>query len=168
MVLGNQVEWALHCMSILAALPPGVLASASVLAELHALPKPYLQKSLQALAATGLVETVPGPKGGYRLARPAEAITFLDVVEAVEGKQRSFRCTEIRRQGPCGSPPKAGDPICQIADVMYQADEAWRATLRRRTLADLQSELADALSPEQVARSEAWLAPRLHASKPGP
>jgi Rrf2 family protein len=136
-----------------------------VLASLHDLPKPYLQKSLQALAASGLVETVPGPKGGYRLARPPEAITFLDVVEAVEGKQRSFRCTEIRRQGPCAAPPRPGDRVCAIAAVMYDADEAWRATLRRRTLADLQAELSDVLTPEQRARSEAWLAPRLHTPK---
>jgi Rrf2 family protein len=149
-------------MAILAALPPGVLAPAAVLAEMYALPKPYLAKSLQAMAGAGLVETVPGPKGGYRLGRPAEAISFLDVVEAVEGKQRSFRCTEIRRQGPCGSPPKPGDAICQIADVMYQADEAWREVLRRRTLADLRAELEVALPPETVARAEAWLAPRVN------
>jgi Rrf2 family protein len=166
MVLGSQVEWALHCMSILAALPAGALAPAGVLAEMYELPKPYLAKSLQALAAAGLVQTVPGPRGGYRLGRPADAISFLDVVEAVEGKQRSFRCTEIRRQGPCGSPPKAGDPICQIADVMYQADEAWREVLRGRTLAGLQAELATTLAPEQLARAEAWLGTRLNLARP--
>ena len=162
MVLGSQVEWALHCMAILAALPPGALAPAAVLAEMYELPKPYLAKSLQAMAGAGLVETVPGPKGGYRLARPADAITFLDVVEAVEGKQRSFKCTEIRRQGPCAGKPRPGDPVCQIAGVMYQADEAWRAVLRARTLAALRAELDTVLPAEALAKAEAWLAPRLN------
>ena len=166
MVLGSQVEWALHSMSLLAALPPGALAPAAVLAEMYDLPKPYLAKSLQAMAASGLVETVPGPRGGYRLARSPEAITFLDVVEAVEGKQRSFRCTEIRRQGPCAAPARPGDPLCAIAGVMFQADEAWREVLRRRTLADLQSELATVLPADTVARAEAWLGPRLNLPKP--
>jgi Rrf2 family protein len=152
-------------MAILAALPPGVLAPAAVLAELYALPKPYLAKSLQALAGAGLVETVPGPKGGYRLGRAAEAISFLDVVEAVEGKQRSFRCTEIRRQGPCASASTPRTAVCQIADVMYQADEAWREVLRRRTLADLRAQLQVELPAEVVARVEAWLGPQLNVPK---
>jgi Rrf2 family protein len=165
MVLGNQVEWALHSMSILASLPTGVLASAATLAELYELPKAYLQKSLQALSAAGLVETVPGQKGGYRLARPAEAITFLDVVEAVEGKQVSFRCAEIRRQGPCAAPVRPGDRLCDIAAIMYEADEAWRASLRRHTLASLQAQLAEKLTPEVRQRTEAWLAPRLNVPR---
>jgi Rrf2 family protein len=152
-------------MSILASLPAGAMASAATLAELYELPKAYLQKSLQAMSAAGLVETVPGPKGGYRLARPAGTITFLDVVEAVEGKQRSFRCTEIRRQGPCASPAKPGDRICEIASIMYQADEAWRASLRRHTLADLQAQLAETLTPEVRQRAEAWLTPRIAMPK---
>jgi Rrf2 family protein len=166
MVLGSQVEWALHCMSILAALPEGALAPAAVLAEMYELPKPYLAKSLQALAGTGLVESVPGPRGGYRLGRPADAISFLDVVEAVEGKQRSFRCTEIRRQGPCAAPVRPGDGVCQIARTMYEADEAWREVLRQRTLAGLQAELATVLAPEQLARAEAWLGTRLNLARP--
>lgn len=166
MVLGSQVEWALHCMSILAALPEGALAPAAVLAEMHDLPKPYLAKSLQALAGAGLVETVPGPRGGYRLGRPADAISFLDVVEAVEGKQRSFRCTEIRRQGPCASPARPGDALCNIAHTMFEADDAWREVLRKRTLAGLQAELEQTLSPEQRARAEAWLGTRLNLARP--
>lgn len=163
MVLGGQVEWALHCMSLLAALPPGALAPAAALAEIHELPKPYLQKALQAMAAAGLVETVPGPKGGYRLARDAAAITFLDVVEAVEGKQRSFRCTEIRRQGPCAPAKVTG--ICEVAGVMYEADEAWRAVLRAQTLAALRDRLQTTLDPALRARMEAWFGPRLNLPK---
>ena len=48
----------------------------------------------------GVLETVKGPRGGYRLARPAAEITVLDVVEAIDGDEPAFRCTEIRRRGP--------------------------------------------------------------------
>ena len=55
------------------------------LAEYHAVPGPYLAKHLQALTRAGVLESVPGPKGGYRLARPADEITMLEVVEAIDG-----------------------------------------------------------------------------------
>ena len=44
---------------------------ATRLAEYHGVPAPYLAKHLQALSRAGIVESSPGPRGGYRLARPA-------------------------------------------------------------------------------------------------
>src|SRR6201746_914210 len=96
MILKSQVEWALHCCAILAAVPSGRYLSTKALAEFHGLPKEYLAKALQSLSQAGLVSTTLGPSGGYRLARPASELTFLDIVEAVEGKSRTFVCTNIR------------------------------------------------------------------------
>lgn len=86
MILGNQVEWALHCVMILASAPEGKLLSSKALAEFHGVPKEYLAKCLQLLSQAGLVNTSPGPRGGYSLARKPNKISFLDIVEAVEGK----------------------------------------------------------------------------------
>ena len=55
MQLKNQVEWALHCCSILASLPEGRYLDTKSLAELHGVPKEYLSKALQALAKAGIV-----------------------------------------------------------------------------------------------------------------
>ena len=49
------------------------------------LPKQYLTKIFALLARADLVTAVRGKKGGYRLARPPDRITALEVVEAVEG-----------------------------------------------------------------------------------
>src|SRR3954447_7011793 len=100
MQLGEGVEWALHCCTLLAVVPSGRAMPASRLAEYHGVPPAYLAKHLQALAQAGIVESVPGRKGGYRLIRPADQITLLEVVDAVEGTGPAFRCTEIRRRGP--------------------------------------------------------------------
>src|SRR6266508_5269600 len=100
MRLGEGVEWALHCCTLLAVLPPDQAMPASRLAEYHGVPGAYLAKHLQALSQAGIVEAVPGRRGGYRLARRPDEITLLDVVDAVEGAEGSFRCTEIRRRGP--------------------------------------------------------------------
>src|SRR4051795_8446042 len=99
MQLGQGVEWAVHCCTVLAMVPPDRTLPAARLAEYHGVPPAYMAKHLQALAQAGIVESVSGRRGGYRLARPADKISVLDVVVAVEGDRPAFRCTEIRRRG---------------------------------------------------------------------
>jgi len=158
--LGNQVEWALHCLSVLASAPEGKFVPAQVLSEFHRIPKEYLSKALQELAKAGIVEGKLGPKGGYRLARPADRITFLDVVEAVEGNTHSFRCTEIRRNIPA-TPKNLPEGPCVIADVMYRAEHAWRVVLRETTIADIHTRLDEDVSPKVLEKSKAWLLKQL-------
>ncbi|MBB3317626.1 Rrf2 family protein [Rhizobium sp. BK181] len=137
MNLKSQVEWALHCCAILAGLPEGRYLSTKALAEFHGLPKEYLSKALQGLSQAGLVHTTLGPTGGYRLARTPAELTFLDIVEAVEGKARTFVCNNIRANNPCRPPGYCEDQPCAVARIMWEADEAWRDKLRSVRLSDL-------------------------------
>lgn len=100
MKLGDGVEQAIHSVGMLAGLSEGGVLSAAALAEFHGVSTSYLLKHLQSLSSAGIVATVPGPKGGYRLARTTDRITLLDIVLAVEGPQPAFRCAEIRQRGP--------------------------------------------------------------------
>ena len=77
MKLGEGLEWSLHCCTVLGSLPPGVALPASRLAEFHDVPPAYLAKQLQAMSRAGIVETTPGRRGGYRLARPAGEVSLL-------------------------------------------------------------------------------------------
>ena len=97
-----------------------------------ACPSAYLAKHLQALARAGVLETVKGPRGGYRLARPPPRSRVLDVVEAIDGDEPAFRCTR--------DPPPRSDARCRRASTrtpcgihraFTRADEAWRAELAR-------------------------------------
>ena len=100
MRLSEGVEWGLHCVVLAAMLPADAALPAGRLAEYHDVPGAYLAKHLQALSRGGILEALSGPRGGYRLARPAEEISVLDAVEALEGCEPAFRCTEIQRRGP--------------------------------------------------------------------
>ena len=105
---------------------------------MHGVSETYLLKHLRALAAASVIDAVPGPRGGYRLARDPARITLLDIVEAIDGREPAFVCREIRRRGP----GKAKDPCvykadCFIKTRMIAAEEAWRAVLKQQTLADL-------------------------------
>lgn len=157
MRLSEGVEWAAHCVVLLTSLPERAALPAGRLAEYHDLPGPYLAKSLQALAAAGIVASVPGRYGGYHLARPADEITLLDVVIAIDGDQPLFRCTEIRRRGPAKTTPRAYPPMCGIAAAMSRAEDAWRAELQATTIADLAAGALRDTPQQALGESTVWL-----------
>ena len=157
MQLGEGVEWAVHCCTILAVLPEGASLPSARLAEYHEVAPAYLAKHLQALREAGIVASSTGRRGGYRLARPADQISLLDVVVAVEGPQRAFRCTEIRQKGPAAVPGHRYPKPCGIAAAMYEAEDAWRAVLAHHTVADMLGEALTNSRPEALEQGATWL-----------
>jgi len=157
MQLGEGVEWALHAVVVLAVVPSDSTLPAARLAEYHGVPPAYLAKHLQALSQAGIVESVAGRRGGYRLARPAAAITVLDVVQAVEGSAPAFRCTEIRQRGPAAVASREYRAPCSITKVMRAAEAAWREQLASVSVLDLVIEVAGAASPVAIRKSSAWM-----------
>jgi len=97
MKMSAGVEWAVHCCILLSQADGPVPVQR--LAEYHGVSRTYLAKHLQQLSRAGLVASSEGRAGGYALTRAAAEITVLEVVEAIEGDEPSFRCTEIRQIG---------------------------------------------------------------------
>jgi Rrf2 family protein len=157
MKLSEGIEWGLHCATLVAVLPPEATLPAARLAEYHGVPAPYLAKHLQALSRAGIFESVPGPAGGYRLARPAAEVTVIDVIEAIDGVEPAFRCTEIRRRGPAAVPAREYRLPCSIHAALDRADAAWRAELRATTLADLVRQVMANASPQALVKGAVWL-----------
>lgn len=168
MKLGDGVEQAIHSAAMLAGLADDGVLSAAALAEFHGVSTSYLLKHLQALSNAGILKTLPGPKGGYRLARPAERITLLDIVVAVEGLEPAFRCKEIRRRGP--SPPAAHllTKPCGINAAMLRAERAYRNELQRVSIADILTDLKQEDDGSIAARGCAFLAIHERRSGAGP
>lgn len=149
--LGDGVEAALHCAAVLAELPEDKVLSGRDLATLHGLSESYLLKHMRALTAAGVTEAVPGPRGGFRLARAPGQISLLDVVEAVDGPGPAFVCREIRRKGDVTSnDPCAYRRDCFIKRRMMTAEEAWRASLRGQSLTDLMADARAEIGPENM------------------
>jgi Rrf2 family protein len=84
MQIPRKIEYALRAMIHLADNPDGV-ARGTEIAHLEHIPKYYLEKVIRDLMRRGLVRARRGPGGGYQLARPADTISFRDIIEAVEG-----------------------------------------------------------------------------------
>jgi Rrf2 family protein len=157
MLLRNQVEWAIHCCAVMVGLPEGEYLATKTLAEFHGVPKEYLSKALQALAQAGLVIGTLGPTGGYRLAKDPKNISFLDIVEAIEGKKKTFECEEIRNNSPCLKGKKKQGGVCAVARVMYRADEAWRKELRSKTLEELAKDVIASVPEDILQANYKWL-----------
>lgn len=157
MQMSEGVEWAIHACVLLAVVPDDNVLPAARLAQYHELPPAYMAKHLQALSAAGIVTSVPGRRGGYRLARPAADVTVLDIVRAVEGSAPAFRCSEIRQRGPAAVARSEYRTPCGIARVMWDAEAAWRDVLAATTVQDLLLGVVGEASPVSIRRGAAWL-----------
>jgi Rrf2 family protein len=138
--MNEGVEWAIHVCLLLHWLQEDDPTPVPVarLAEAYDLPAPYLGKQVQAMTRAGITESVPGKNGGVRIARPADRITLMDLVAAIEGPEEAFVCTEIRRDGMNADlPARSFTKPCSVAHAMRQAELAWRRELAATSIADL-------------------------------
>jgi Rrf2 family protein len=171
---GSGVEYGLHCLLLLVDREQDAAPSSKDLAEFQGLSPSYVAKLFTRLEKAGLVRSVEGLGGGFRLARPAREITVLDVVDALEGDKPLFRCRDVRDECVLydGSPPDwgAGD-VCTIHAVMLEAEARMRDALAARTLADIDTVVAGKLGDGFARRTTAWfdernLARRSRAGRP--
>jgi DNA-binding IscR family transcriptional regulator len=84
------------------------------------LPVPFVRELLTQLEKSGVIVAGEGIKGGWRLSRPPQQITVLDIVEATHGEDPLFECREIRGRcalWPNGNSPRAArSGVCEIVD----------------------------------------------------
>lgn len=91
MQMSNTVEYALRAVVWLADNPENSHTSTAI-AEATQMPSSYLSKILKGLARADIVSGQRGVHGGYTLARDADGLTILEVVNAVEPVQRIRSC----------------------------------------------------------------------------
>lgn len=92
MQVTRAADYAVRVTVHLATLPTGARASRAALARAADAPQTFVAKILQQLADAQIVRSHAGRAGGFELARPADAVSVLDVVTAVEGPLCLNRC----------------------------------------------------------------------------
>ena len=90
MKYSNATNYALHTMVHLIRLPQNSTIGVQELAEFQKLSPTYLSKILTKLTKGGLIESTPGAKGGYKISKSPNEISFLDVIIAIEGDSKLF------------------------------------------------------------------------------
>jgi Rrf2 family protein len=158
---GAGAEYALHSLLILATADAPM--SVMDLARFQEIPERSLAKMFTRMRQAQLVVGTEGIAGGFALARSAEHIRVLDVLDAVDPDRQLFACGEIRRN--CAlfgeNPPEwttAGS--CRIDSFMGQAEVVLREFLASKTLAELVCEFNCKAPPEFAAESSGWFQDR--------
>jgi Rrf2 family transcriptional regulator, cysteine metabolism repressor len=106
------------------------------IAERHGIPSPFLVQIFQELKRAGLVTSVRGAAGGYRMLRPAEDLTLAELLDVVEGSGEP---------SPCAANDSPLSPV--LTEVCQELAAVRRERLEAITLADLLERSAVALDP---------------------
>ena len=158
MRLTHLADYAVVIMTAAARREAGARLSASELAQETGVPLPTTQKLMGRLAAEGLLTSARGVSGGFALARPAEAITLADIVEAVEGPIAMTVCSGHEGPSDC-----ALDAHCKVKPHMGVVGNAVRGALGAVSLADL---CAPAEAGAQYSSAKEHLAPAFAGAQP--
>jgi len=132
MKLTRAASYAIHAMAYMASQKTNdqPMASHNIAAAVKGIPKRFLLKVLKPLVSANVLRSIKGPHGGYRLARPANDISVLEILEAVDGPIRGNSSFSEEKNGALNDKL---DNICQGA-----ADQM-RKHLQKVRLSDLAS-----------------------------
>lgn len=145
-MLSQKCKYALQALLVLAREKTDNLLLVSDIAERENLPKKFLEAILLELNRNGLVRSRRGRGGGYALAKPADLITFGQVVRIMDGPLAPLACVSVnyyRRCDECHD-----EQACEIRKVMRRVRDAIAAELDGTSLAQA---LADGKAPQAAA-----------------
>ncbi len=128
MKMSRTVEYAVQAMLQLAEHEPGVPIPCSRLAAAGQMPERFLLQILRNLVTHGILASTRGVEGGYTLERPADQISLLEVIEAIDGPLGGA-LTAVK-----GLPPETQQ---RLLAVLQKVSEQARRSLSEVKLADL-------------------------------
>lgn len=133
-MISQKAKYALRALSALARAEAGEPLQISDIAERQHIPKKFLEQILLDLKRHGLVASRRGKQGGYLLLKPADQITYGEVLRLIDGPIAPLPClslTAYRRCEDCN-----GESECEVRHVFARVADETRAVLFSTTIAD--------------------------------
>lgn len=128
--ISRKIDYGLRAVVFLASLDPGTIVPFREIAREMMIPEDFLAKILKTLVDQNLVKSSRGPHGGYSLARSANEVSFLEVIEAVEGPVAINVCLD--NDDPC-----ARNRACTMAGVWRRGQEKMLEVYRETRISQL-------------------------------
>jgi len=104
MNLSNTARYAIRVVSYMAYSKGDIYSASSLIKKMNISDK-YLKRILTTLSKNGIIQSIQGRYGGFRLSKSIEKISICDIVTAVENKEKYFGCVlgfdECSDQNPC-------------------------------------------------------------------
>ncbi|MEX2263007.1 MAG: Rrf2 family transcriptional regulator [Bryobacteraceae bacterium] len=141
--LSKKADYGLIALKHLAAASNGGSCSAKEIADAYGIPSPLLAKILQKLTRAGLLRSLAGTNGGYRLARPPASISALEVIRTIDGPIILTAC--FTAHGQCDQSVK-----CSVREPLRKVHEGILKLLDSITI----SEMSKTDEPEPRAAHE--------------
>ncbi|BBH22875.1 Rrf2 family transcriptional regulator [Paenibacillus baekrokdamisoli] len=136
MKYSKATNYALHTMVYLVVAPKGKTIGVRPLADIQSVSPTYLSKILTKLVKAGLIESTPGVNGGYKLSTK-EDISFLSIIQAVEGTDSLFDCGLGH--------DRESNRDCFIQHIMMNAEHEMEHYLKERTIQELADKVDESL-----------------------
>lgn len=133
-LISQKAKYALRALVALVRSPAGEPVMISEISREQGIPKKFLEQILLELKRAGIVMSRRGRLGGYELLRPAEKITFGEVLRLIDGPIAPLPCLSkiaYRRCEDCKQ-----EDTCEIRHVFARVTLATRDVLDNTTLAD--------------------------------
>jgi Rrf2 family protein len=133
-MISQKAKYALRALVALAKQPPGAPTFIGDIADSENIPKKFLEQILLDLKRHGLVLSKRGKAGGYGLLRPADTISFGEVLRIIDGPIAPLPCLSkmaYRRCDDCSD-----EATCEVRKVFAHVADATRDVLDRTTIAD--------------------------------
>lgn len=166
--LGKNVEYAIHSLVYLIDIPEDSTITVRDLANFQNISETYLAKAFTKLKKAGIVRSNIGVKGGFKLARPATEISFLDIVLAVEGEISFFECNEIRSNcvliDKQNLPWKKGN-YCAIHLAMIETENKIKESLQEKTVQWVYDTIHRQYGQEMIDKTQNWFQENVFKTK---
>ncbi len=137
--LSKKADYGLIAMKHLANHREAAACSASEIAEGYGISSMLMAKVLQKLAKQNLVVAKHGASGGYQLAKPADRISALDVITAIDGPVLITSC--VTNHGNCDATDR-----CSIKEPLRRVNESILGVLSTVTIAQLSEDAPEPAS----------------------
>jgi Rrf2 family protein len=137
-MISQRAKYAFRALGFLARAEQGLPVQIPEIAEKQKIPKKFLEQILLELKRAGILESRRGKQGGYLLARPADEITYGEVLRLVDGPVALLPCLSLIAYRPCEDCD--GETDCEIRRVFARVAEETRAVLLTTSLASAAAE----------------------------
>lgn len=133
-MISQKAKYALRALSVLARADPNEPVLISDIATRQNIPKKFLEQILLDLKHQGIVVSRRGKQGGYLLLKPANTITFGEILRLIDGPIAPLPCLSITAYRKCDDCD--GEQNCEIRHVFARVADVTRDVLFSSTIAD--------------------------------
>jgi len=146
-MLSQKAKYGIKALSALARAPHGTPVQISALAVDEHIPHKFLEAILLSLRNHGIVRSKKGKGGGYELLKPADQITYGEIIRILDGPLAPVPCTSVTAYVKCSDCPDEG--ACSVRRVMKHVRDAIAGIVDHTTIADANGMLSTALTAQE-------------------